>query len=80
MKLSPVDPSLVAGKKWSALLASLHAEGTYVIDLPFWRDIYSITVTASRFNSEPNRDRKYSCRTDKINSRIAITVTRRQYV
>ena len=80
MKLSPIDPSLVEGKRWSALLDSLHAEGTYVIDLPFWRDIYSITATASKFNGEPYRDRRYSCNTDKQNSRITITVTRRQFV
>lgn len=74
--LSPIDESLVRGKKWTALIRSLRAEGIYTFDLESFRDIYTISSTVARLNTEPGADRRYNTHGDKQNARISIHVTK----
>lgn len=76
--LSVIDKALVKGHRWTALLQSMRAEGVYTIDVEHFRDIYTITSTASRLNTEPGRDRVYKVQSDKQNLRISILVSKRE--
>lgn len=76
--ISVIDPALVRGRKWTAVLESMRLEGVYTLDLDHFRDVYTVTATASRLNSEPGRDRKFSVQGDKANCRISITVSKRE--
>ena len=76
--LSVIDPALVKGRRWTAVLESMRSEGAYTLDLDFFRDIYTITATASRLNSEPGRDRRFSVKGDKQKCKITVIVTKRE--